>query len=166
MYPASSVSKSSARPDARRGRGAILAAGDGDGARRMPPIRGWPAPVLALVAPLACAASFLGVEVPPPLPAKNVVDTYWNTPVDDPYRFLENTKETAVQDWMKAQADATEAILARLPVRAELRKRIAEIDDAVPTVVHQRRAHDVGAVVLHAAQRRREPVQAGAPRHA
>jgi prolyl oligopeptidase len=36
---------------------------------------------------------------------------------------------------MKAQADATEAILAKLPVRAELRKRIAEIDDAVPTVV-------------------------------
>ena len=134
MYPASSVSKSSARPDTHCGRGAILPAGDGDGSRRTPPIR-LAGALLALVAPLACAASFLGVEVPPPLPAKNVVDTYWNTPVDDPYRFLENTKETAVQDWMKAQADATEAILAKLPVRAELRKRIAEIDDAVPTVV-------------------------------
>jgi prolyl oligopeptidase len=134
MYPASSGSKSSARPDTHRGRGAILPAGDGDEARRTRPIR-LAGALLALVAPLACAASFLGVEVPPPLPAKNVVDTYWNTPVDDPYRFLENTRETAVQDWMKAQADATEAILAKLPVRAELRKRIAEIDDAVPTVV-------------------------------
>ena len=90
---------------------------------------------IAVVAPPASAASFLGVDVPPPLPANNVVDTYWNTRVDDPYRFLESTKDPAVQAWMKAQADATEAILARLPVRDELRKRIAEIDDAVPTVV-------------------------------
>ncbi len=89
----------------------------------------------ALVAPLALAASFLGVDVPPPLPANNVVDTYWNTPVDDPYRFLEDTRDPAVQAWMKTQADATEAILARLPVRTELRARLAEIDDAVPTVV-------------------------------
>ncbi len=90
---------------------------------------------LALAAPAALAAAFLGVEVPPPLPAKNVVDTYWGTPVDDPYRFLEDTKDPAVQAWMKAQADATDAIIAKLPVRDALRKRIAEIDDAVPSVV-------------------------------
>jgi len=88
-----------------------------------------------LAAPAALAAAFLGVEVPPPLPAKNVVDTYWGTPVDDPYRFLEDTKDPAVQAWMKAQAEATDAIIARLPVRDALRKRIAEIDDAVPSVV-------------------------------
>ena len=91
--------------------------------------------LLTYLNPPASAASFLGVEVPPPLPANNVVDTYWNLPVDDPYRFLENTKDPAVQAWMKSQADATEAILSKLPVRTELRHRIAEIDDAVPTVV-------------------------------
>ena len=90
---------------------------------------------IALAAPASLAANFLGVEVPAPLPAKNVVDTYWGTPVDDPYRFLEDTKDPAVQAWMKAQADATDAIIAKLPVRDALRKRIAEIDDAVPSVV-------------------------------
>lgn len=99
------------------------------------PVTGVAGAFLALVALSASAASFLGVEVPPPLPANNVVDTYWGTPVSDPYRFLEGAKEPTVQAWMKAQADATEAILAKLPVRAELRARIAEIDDAVPTVV-------------------------------
>jgi prolyl oligopeptidase len=98
-------------------------------------IRAFPAALAAIVAPAALAASFLGVEVPPPLPAKNVVDTYWGTGVDDPYRFLENTREPAVQSWMRAQADATEAILGKLAVRGQLRARIAEIDDAVPTSV-------------------------------
>jgi prolyl oligopeptidase len=90
---------------------------------------------LCAAAPALWAASFLGVEVPPPLPAKNVVDTYWNTPVDDPYRFLENTKDPVVQAWMKAQADATEAILAKLPARAALLARIEEIDKAAPAAV-------------------------------
>jgi prolyl oligopeptidase len=121
------------RPAAGAGRGSAELSRDGAGARR--PLRFAVAAACALVAPLAFAASFLGVEVPPPLPANNVVDTYWNTPVDDPYRFLEDTKVPAVQAWMKTQADATESILARLPVRAELRARLADIDDAVPTVV-------------------------------
>jgi prolyl oligopeptidase len=88
----------------------------------------------ALPRPLA-AATFAGVEVPPPPPSRPVVDTYWGVPVDDPYRFLEDTADPAVQAWMRAQADATAAILARLPGRAALHARIAEIDAAVPAVV-------------------------------
>jgi prolyl oligopeptidase len=90
---------------------------------------------LAGTASALWAASFLGVDVPAPLPAKNVVDTYWGTPVDDPYRFLENTKDPLVQSWMKAQADSTNAILAKLPARDALLARIAEIDRAVPSAV-------------------------------
>ncbi len=90
---------------------------------------------LCTAAPALWAASFLGVDVPPPLAAKNVVDTYWKTPVDDPYRFLENTQDPAVQTWMKAQADATDAILAKLPARTALLARIAEIDKAAPAAV-------------------------------
>ncbi len=85
--------------------------------------------------PALRAASFLGVDLPPPLAAKNVVDTHWNTPVEDPYRFLENTKDPTVQAWMKAQADATNAILAKLPARAALLARIAEIDKVAPAAV-------------------------------
>lgn len=91
--------------------------------------------LLSLTASMAGAASFLGVDVPPPLPAKNVVDVYWNTPVDDPYRVLEDTKDPAVQSWMKSQADATAAILSKLPLRDVLLARIVEIDKAVPSAV-------------------------------
>lgn len=100
--------------------------------------RGIPAVLLTSLcaaAPALWAASFLGVEVPLPLPARNVVDTYWNTPVDDPYRFLENTKDPVVQAWMRAQADATEGILAKLRSRAALLARIEEIDKAAPAAV-------------------------------
>ena len=134
MFEASSITCLMSNPSPRPGRVASVAAGRGNGPQRRLLV-GVTGAVTAFVAPFAFAASFLGVEVPPPLPANNVVDTYWNTPVDDPYRFLESTKGPEVQAWMKAQADATEAILAKLPVRAELRKRITEIDDAVPTVV-------------------------------
>lgn len=92
---------------------------------------------LCTAAPALWAASFLGVEVPPPMPAKNVVDTYWNTPVDDPYRFLEDTKDPAVQAWMKAQADATAAIMGKLPARDALLARITEIEKAAPAAVSQ-----------------------------
>lgn len=81
-------------------------------------------------------STFLGVEVPPPLPAKNVVDTYWGTPVDDPYRFLENTKDLVVQTWMKSQADAADSVLAKLPMRQRLLQRIAQIDAAGSTAVN------------------------------
>lgn len=83
----------------------------------------------------AQAATFAGVDLPPPLPAQSVVDVHWGVKVDDPYRFLENTSDPAVQAWMKQQADATTAILAKLPGRDRLRSRIAEIDAEVPAVV-------------------------------
>lgn len=103
------------------------------------PYRGMAAAILfasfCAATPALRAASFLGVDLPPPLAAKNVVDTHWNTPVEDPYRFLENTKDPTVQAWMKAQADATNAILAKLPARAALLARIAEIDKVAPAAV-------------------------------
>ena len=86
------------------------------------------------------AATFAGVDVPPPLPAQPVVDTHWGVAVDDPYRFLEDTADPAVQKWMRAQADATRAILDRLPGRAKLAARIAEIEAAAPASHRQRRS--------------------------
>ena len=83
----------------------------------------------------AAAAAFAGVEVPPPLPAQTVVDTHWGVAVEDPYRFLENTADPTVGRWMRAQSAATRAILDRLPGRAKLLARIAEIEAAVPASV-------------------------------
>ena len=83
----------------------------------------------------AQAATFAGVDVPPPLPPQPVVDVHWGVSVEDPYRFLENTADPAVQAWMRKQADATTAILSKLPGRDRLRARLAEIDAEIPAVV-------------------------------
>ena len=85
------------------------------------------ATLLAASSP-AFAASFSGVEVPAPPPPKIVSDTYFGVRVDDPYRFFEDVKDSGVQAWMKAQADATAGILARVPGRDPLLARIKQID--------------------------------------
>jgi prolyl oligopeptidase len=91
----------------------------------------------ALVSGSLHAKTVAGVEIPPPLPPQPVSDTYFGTTVEDPYRFLEDTENAEVQAWMRAQADATSALLARIPGREALLARIKEIDDAVPAVIGQ-----------------------------
>lgn len=86
------------------------------------------AAALLAASPLALAASFSGVEVPAPPPPKIVSDTYFGVRVDDPYRFFEEVKNPDVQAWMKAQADATSGIIARIPGRDPLLARIKQID--------------------------------------
>jgi prolyl oligopeptidase len=86
------------------------------------------APWLIALLPLQSAATFAGVAVPPPLPAAPVIDTHWGVEVTDPYRFLETTSDPKVQQWLRSQADATDAILAKIPGRAALLERIVEIE--------------------------------------
>ena len=55
-------------------------------------------PVVALlvslfVAPVALAASFGGIDVPPPPAPRPLTETIWGVAVPDPYRFLEDTTE-------------------------------------------------------------------------
>jgi prolyl oligopeptidase len=76
----------------------------------------------------AGAASIAGVDVPPPLAAREVVDTHWGKKISDPYRFLENVSDPEVQAWMKGQADATAAILAKIPARDALLARMKQIE--------------------------------------
>ena len=101
---------------------------------------------LGLAAASAFAATYAGVEVPPPAAPKVVTDTYWGVQVEDPYRFLEETTSPEVQAYMKAQADATNAILAKIPGRSRILARIKEIDADVPAVVTSVRRDDRGGV--------------------
>ncbi len=83
--------------------------------------------VVALVAQ-AQPQPVAGVELPPPWPPGDAADTHWGVSVADPYRSLENTRDAAVQAWMRAQADATTQVLARIPGRDKLQARIQAID--------------------------------------
>ena len=97
----------------------------------------------ACIAPAALAATVAGVAVPAPYAPCPVTDTYWNVKIEDPYRCLETTADEKVQQYMKAQAAATEAVLAKIPGRDKLLKRIQEIDADIPAnVADVSRAHD------------------------
>ena len=91
-------------------------------------------PALAAVslATAACAADIAGVKIPPPFSAGTTTDTYWNVKVPDPYRALENVADPQVQQWMRSHADATTAVLAKIPARNALLARIRELEAAAP----------------------------------
>ncbi len=105
------------------------------------------------------AATFAGVDVPAPLPARPVVDTYWGVSVEDPYRFLEDTAAPDVQRWMRAQADATAAAAVansgprRVPRAAAGHRRRGARGG------RRHRPRRPRPAVLPEARRRREPVQ-------
>jgi prolyl oligopeptidase len=66
----------------------------------------------------------------PSAPVRPVTDTYYGTKVVDPYRYMENLADPEVQSWIKTQNDYTRAVLANLPGRQQLLKRIVELDES------------------------------------
>ncbi|GAA4341990.1 hypothetical protein GCM10023149_54550 [Mucilaginibacter gynuensis] len=58
----------------------------------------------------------------PASPKKPVNDTYFGLQVTDNYRWLEDTKDTVVKTWFKAQADYTNAQLGNISGRDSLIK--------------------------------------------
>jgi prolyl oligopeptidase len=77
------------------------------------------AAVLAVAGP-ALAAPSSPVVYPQP-PRGDVVDTYWGTPVPDPYRPLENADAPQTQAWLRDEAAVTRRYLDALPHRAEIK---------------------------------------------
>jgi prolyl oligopeptidase len=60
----------------------------------------------------------------PPTPAKDVVDTYFDVKVDDPYRWLESADDAAVKRWSTAQDTRTRKYLDGLTVRKPIFDRL------------------------------------------
>lgn len=73
---------------------------------------------------------------PPPAPVRVVVDDYYGNKIEDPYRYMEDLKSTEVQGWLKAQNDYTRTVLARIPGREALLKRIKELDESAAARVY------------------------------
>lgn len=91
--------------------------------------------LVALLATAASATDIAGVKIPPPFSAGTTTDTFWNVKVPDPYRALENVADPQVQQWMRSHADATTALLAKIPARNALLARIRELEAAAPGAV-------------------------------
>jgi prolyl oligopeptidase len=67
-------------------------------------------------------------------PVRPVTDDYFGTKVVDPYRYMENLKDTTVSAWMRAQANYTSASLAAVPGREPLLARIRALSQSAPQV--------------------------------
>ena len=55
-------------------------------------------------------------------------DTYWGVTLKDPYRWLENLKDSSVLDWFKTQAAYTNSQLAKIPGQDIIVKELADLD--------------------------------------
>ncbi|WP_409417929.1 prolyl oligopeptidase family serine peptidase [Flavobacterium sp. PS2] len=55
------------------------------------------------------------------------VDTYFDTKVNDPYRWLEDDKSAETAAWVKAENKVTYAYLDQIPFREELKKRMEKL---------------------------------------
>ena len=57
----------------------------------------------------------------------DTVDTYFDSNVNDPYRWLEDDRSEDTEAWVKEQNKATFGYLDQIPYREELKKRLTEI---------------------------------------
>ena len=93
---------------------------------------------LAALLPAAIAALFACTPVQraevtglkyPQAPRGTTVDDYHGTKVADPYRGFESLDSPATRAWTAAQAQLTQAYLAGIPQREQIRRRVAQIYD-------------------------------------
>ncbi len=66
-----------------------------------------------------------GLSAPPLARRDDMVETIHGMKVADPYRWLENASDPKVQAWVKAMDTYTRKVLAKLPERDLLAKRVA-----------------------------------------
>jgi prolyl oligopeptidase len=83
------------------------------------------------------AVASLAQPALPLAPVRTVTDTYFGTPVDDPYRYFENKNKPEVARWMKAQSERAHATLERIPGRNALLEKIVMYDSAASDRVAQ-----------------------------
>lgn len=88
---------------------------------------------------LACALTCAAVSTawaagPPVAVQKPVTETFFGTQVTDPYRWLEDSKSTEFQTYMKQQSVWTRNTLDQIPGRDALEKRIVALDNTATLI--------------------------------
>ncbi len=56
-----------------------------------------------------------------------VVDTYFNTKIPDPYRWLEDDRSAETENWVKAENKVTFDYLKKIPNRESIRQRLEKV---------------------------------------
>ena len=72
----------------------------------------------------------LAQDKPPKAFVREVTDTYFNTKIVDPYRWMEDLESAETVEWMKSQNDYARRFLNRLPLKETFLKRLNELGNA------------------------------------
>jgi prolyl oligopeptidase len=91
--------------------------------------------VLSILLLIGCSSQKTNTPARWNYPLTRIVDssnTYWNVTYKDPYRWLENFKDTSVVRWFKKQAILTDSAMNRITGRDELRAEWKKLDDLQP----------------------------------
>ena len=56
-----------------------------------------------------------------------VTDTYFNTTVEDPYRWLEEDTSLKVREWVEEQNKLTFSYLGKIPQRENIKNRLEDL---------------------------------------
>ena len=72
----------------------------------------------------------------PPTKIVDSSNTYWGVTYKDPYRWLENFKDSSVVKWFKKQAMLTDSVMSRITGRDELRAEWKKLDNLQPPVYY------------------------------
>jgi prolyl oligopeptidase len=84
--------------------------------------------LILIMAVSATTASFGQSPIKYPTTKKgNVVDTYFGTQVNDPYRWMEDDRSDETAAWVKAQNEVTYGYLNQIPFRAALKSRLEKL---------------------------------------
>ena len=88
-------------------------------------------PLLLLSIIVACNNSEKKTEqkklVYPETRKTDTVDTYFNTKIADPYRWLEDDKSPETSEWVKAENAVTFDYLSKIPFRDKIKERLTKI---------------------------------------
>src|SRR3546814_18146855 len=90
--------------------------------------------VLCSIAAPVGAQPALPAAIPPP-DSDPVVETRFGTTTTDPFRRLEDLKDSEVQAWMKAEANRTRTILDSIPGHKALLADIERLSKVTPSKI-------------------------------
>lgn len=82
---------------------------------------------MLILALLLMSLSLASAQRYPTTRRVDVNDTFFNTTVADPYRWLEDDRDAEVEAWVAKQQETTESYLSKIPYRAQIVKRVKEL---------------------------------------
>jgi prolyl oligopeptidase len=87
---------------------------------------------------LLSSAVLLGASAPqrlayPPAPPRPVTDTYFGSPVADPYRWLEDPNDSQTRAWAAAETDLAQRFIHGQPAYAAIRARVEALAQGSPS---------------------------------